>query len=98
MPARPERAPAPEEPFWPDKEKLPTAAALRQRGVRLLMLCGRGEREVIHAERGFAAEAKSGYSWDGWNLPVYHCRADDNGDRGRQIGRRRREFSGRSLM
>jgi hypothetical protein len=77
MPARAERAPAPEEPFWPDKEKLPTAAALRQRGVRLLMLCGRPDGEVIHAEPGFAAEAKSGYGWDGWSLPVYHCRADD---------------------
>jgi hypothetical protein len=41
------------------------------------MLCGRPEKEIMYAEPGFAAEAKSGYTWDGWNLPVYHCRADD---------------------
>jgi hypothetical protein len=41
------------------------------------MLCGRPEQEVIYAEPGFAVQAKSGYAWDGWNLPVFHCRADD---------------------
>jgi hypothetical protein len=77
MPSAADRAPAPEAPFWPDKEELPTADALKQRGVRLLMLCGRPEREIIYAETGFNAAAKSGYAWDGWNLPVYHCRAAD---------------------
>ena len=77
MPSATDRAPAPEEPFWPDKEKLPSADALKERGVRLLMLCGRPEREVIYAEPGFTASAKSGYAYDGWNLPVYHCRAAD---------------------
>jgi len=77
MPPAADRAPAPEAPFWPDKEELPTADALKQRGVRLLMLCGRPEREIIYAETGFNAAAKSGYAWDGWNLPVYHCRAAD---------------------
>ena len=77
MPPAAQRAPAPEVPFWPDKEELPSVEALKTRGVRLLMLCGRPEQEVIYAEPGFAAEAKSGYSWDGWSLPVYHCRADD---------------------
>lgn len=42
------------------------------------MLCGRPEQEIIYAESGFTARAQSGYAWDGWNLPVYHCRADDH--------------------
>jgi len=77
MPPAAKRAPAPEIPFWPDQEKLPSVEELKERNVRFLMLCGRPEKEVIYAEPGFAAEAKSGYAWDGWNLPVYHCRADD---------------------
>ncbi|HUS73708.1 MAG TPA: glycoside hydrolase family 172 protein [Sedimentisphaerales bacterium] len=77
MPPAAERAPAPEEPFWPDKEELPTPEALKKRGCSLLMLCGRPEQEIIHAEAGFATVAKSGYTYDGWNLPVYHCRAGD---------------------
>ena len=77
MPSVADRAPAPEAPFWPDKEELPTVETLKERGVRLLMLCGRPEKEVIYAESGFAATAKSGYTWDGWSLPVYHCRAAD---------------------
>ncbi|HNS20569.1 MAG TPA: DUF2961 domain-containing protein [Sedimentisphaerales bacterium] len=77
MPPAVERVPAPEVAFWPDKEQLPTMEDLQKRHVRFLMLCGRPEREVIHAEPGFAAESKSGYAWDGWSLPVYHCRADN---------------------
>jgi len=77
MPSAAERVPAPEVAFWPDKEQLPSQETLKERGVRLLMLCGRSEREVIYAEPGFAATAKSGYKWDGWSLPVYHCRAAD---------------------
>jgi hypothetical protein len=77
LPPAAERAPAPEEAFWPDKEKLPTAEELQKRGVRLLMLCGRPEKEVIYAEPGFAATPQSGYTFDGWPMPVYHCRADD---------------------
>jgi len=77
MPSATDRAPAPEAAFWPDKEEMPTAEALKERGVRLLMLCGRPEKEVIYAESGFAATAKSGYTWDGWSLPVYHCRVAD---------------------
>jgi len=77
MPVAVDREPAPEIPFWPEKEQLPTAETLKNRGVRLLMLCGRPQQEVIYADLGFAAEAKSGYNWDGWSLPVYHCRADD---------------------
>ncbi len=72
-----ERAPAPEEPFWPDSEKLPAVEDLKKRGVRLLMLCGRPEKEVIYAEPAFTATGKAGYAWDGWNLPIYHCRAAD---------------------
>ena len=78
MPPAVERAPAPEVPFWPDKEKLPSAQDIKKRGVCLLMLCGRPEKEVIYAEKGFAATAKSGYAYDGWNLPVYHCRAAED--------------------
>ncbi|MHC4309904.1 MAG: glycoside hydrolase family 172 protein [Planctomycetota bacterium] len=77
MPPAAERAPAPDEPFWPDKEKLPTTEDLKERGVRLLMLCGRPKREIIYAEQGFSAAAKTGYTFDGWGLPVYHCRAAD---------------------
>jgi hypothetical protein len=77
MPGAAERAPAPEEPFWPDKEKLPSIQDLKERGVRFYMLCGRPGKEIIYAEPGFDAKALSGYTWDGWNLPVYYCRADD---------------------
>lgn len=77
MPAVADRVPAPEVPFWPDKEKLPAVESLKERGVRLLMLCGRPEKEIIYAEDGFTAVARSGYAWDGWDLPVYHCRAAD---------------------
>jgi hypothetical protein len=77
MPPAAERAPAPEAAFWPDSEKLPTSDELKKRGVHLLMLCGRPEQEIIYADTGFAAVAKSGYAFDGWELPVYHCRAAD---------------------
>jgi hypothetical protein len=49
---------------------------LKSRGVQLLMLCGRPEKEIMYAEPGFGAKALSGYTWDGWGLPVYHSRAD----------------------
>ena len=77
MPPATERAPAPEEPFWPEKEKLPTTEDLKERGVRFLMLCGRPKREIIYAEEGFSATVITGYTFDGWGLPVYHCRAGD---------------------
>ena len=73
-----ERAPAPEEMFWPEKEKLPSADELRKRGVKLLVLCGRPEKEIVFAEPGYAAAAKKGYAWNGWGLPVYHCRAGND--------------------
>ena len=41
------------------------------------MLCGRPEKEIIYAEPGFAAKAESGFTYDGWSFPVYHCRADN---------------------
>lgn len=71
-----ERAPAPEERFWPDKEELPAAEQLRNQGVKLHMRCGRSGQEVIFAENGYGAEAKKGYAYDGWAPPVPHCRAD----------------------
>ena len=58
-------------------EKLPTPESLKQRGVKLLMLCGRPYREVFHAEPGYAAVVKAGSSWDAWTTPVYHCRASE---------------------
>ena len=75
LPAASERAPAPEEPFWPHKETLPSAEELKSRGVKLRMLCGRPKQEVIFAEPDFGAVAKKGYAWDGWGWPVYHARA-----------------------
>jgi hypothetical protein len=75
MPSAADRAPAPEEPFWPLKETLPAAAELKARGVKLHMRCGRPGKEVIFAESGYAAAAKKGYAWKGWPLPVYHARA-----------------------
>jgi hypothetical protein len=70
-----ERAPAPEEPFWPDKETLPSTNDLKRHGVKLHVLCGRPEKEVIYAEEGYGATFKQGYAWSGWGLPVYHARA-----------------------
>jgi hypothetical protein len=78
MPAAADRAPAPEQPFWPDTEKLPAASELKQRGVKLYVLCGRPEKETIFAEPGYAATASKGYAWNGWGLPVSHCRAGND--------------------
>ena len=75
MPPAVERAPAPDDPFWPSKETLPSADELRSRGVKLEMLCGRPGKEVIFAETGYGAAVKSGYVWNGWAPPVYHARA-----------------------
>ncbi len=77
IPPAAEREPAPEEPFWPDREKLPTVEDLRGRGVKLHVLCGRPTNEVFFAEPGFSARATKGYSYSGWGLPVSHCRAGD---------------------
>lgn len=77
MPPAAERAPAPEERFWPDKEVLPSAEDLRKRGVKLHMMAGREGKEVIFAEPGFDAKAVKGYSYEGWPFPVYHTRADN---------------------
>jgi hypothetical protein len=77
LPPAVERAPAPEDPFWLHGENLPSAEELQKRGVRLHMRCGRPDKEVIFAEAGYAANAKQGYAYDGWSLPVYHCRASE---------------------
>ncbi|HNQ89068.1 MAG TPA: DUF2961 domain-containing protein [Verrucomicrobiota bacterium] len=73
-----ERAPAPELAFWPDQETLPAADELRARHVRLHMRCGRPTNEVLFAEPGYGARSIAGYSWNGWGLPVSHCRAGDD--------------------
>jgi len=75
MPPAKERVPAPEEAFWPEKETPPDTGALKERGVKLHMLCGRSRGEVVFAESGYSAKAVEGYSFEGWPLPVYHCRA-----------------------
>jgi hypothetical protein len=77
MPTAVDRVPAPEVAFWPDRETLPSAEELKGRGVQLLMLCGRPEKEILYAAPGFGAQAQSGYTYAGWGMPVYHCRADD---------------------
>ncbi len=77
LPSAKERAPAPEDPFWLHKEDLPSTEELQERGVRLSMLCGRPEEEVIFAKPGYGVEVKSGYAYDGWSLPVYYCRASE---------------------
>jgi hypothetical protein len=69
------REPAPEQAFWPEKEKLPSVDDLRKRGVKLHMLCGRPTNEVFFAESGYTAQCVNGYSYSGWSFPVYHCRA-----------------------
>jgi hypothetical protein len=78
LPSAADRAPAPEKLIGLSQEKLPSPEELKNRGVKLLMLCGRPEKEVVFAEPGFAAEVKAGYAYAGWDLPVYHCRADEN--------------------
>ncbi|HVM49448.1 MAG TPA: glycoside hydrolase family 172 protein [Candidatus Acidoferrum sp.] len=78
MPSAVDRAPAPEEPLWPDKETLPSPEQLKARGVKLEMLCGRPGKEVIFAEKGYGATAKKGFTYSGWGLPVYHTRAGND--------------------
>ncbi len=78
IPAAADRAPAPEQRFWPDREKLPDAAELKSRGVKLLMLCGHPEKEVCFAEQGYGAACRKGYAWSGWGLPVYYARAGND--------------------
>ncbi len=75
LPPAAEREPAPEVAFWPDKETPPQAEELRGRGVKLCVLCGRPGQETIFAEPGYAALPREGYTWNGWGLPVSHCRA-----------------------
>jgi hypothetical protein len=69
-----ERGPAPDEPL---NEKLPSADDLKKRGVKLEMLCGRPDKEVIFAEPGYGAVVKQGFAYAGWSMPVYHARADE---------------------
>lgn len=79
LPALPpiaERAPLPDDnPAWPNVEKLPSAAELEERKVRLHVRCGRPEKEVIHADEGFGVAAVEGFAFAGWPTEVYHCLA-----------------------
>ena len=76
MPAAAERAPAPEELFWPEKEKLANISDLQARGVKLAMHCGRPGKEVVFASPGYSAAARQGFAWSGWNDDVFYARAD----------------------
>lgn len=78
MPPALERAPAPEQAFWPEKETLPTAADFKRDGVKLALWCGRPGDELIYAENGYGATARQGTAWSGWAPPVYHARADEH--------------------
>jgi hypothetical protein len=78
LPPVAERAPAPEESFWPEWETLPDQGELRQRGAKLQMLCGRSRGELVFAEPGYSASATEGCSFEGWPLPVFHCRAGND--------------------
>ena len=66
---------APEDRFWPEKEKLPSLQSLKSRGVKLAMFCGRPERELILAAPGYAVVVKNSQAWSGWAPPVYYCRS-----------------------
>jgi hypothetical protein len=79
IPPSAERAPAPEDRFWPDlKDQVPSRQSLKQRGVKLEMFCGRPGKEIILAEPGYAASVRVGEAWDGWTPPMYHCRSSKN--------------------
>lgn len=77
MPSQADREPAPEKPGWPEDEGLPSAQALRDRGVKLRMHCGRLPGETVFAEPGYGGASKGGDTWDGWDFPVYHVRTSD---------------------
>lgn len=76
LPPAAERAPAPEEPFWPDQETLPSVQELKSRNVKLEMLCGRPGKEVILADKDYDAVAKKGRAIFEWGLPVPSARVD----------------------
>jgi hypothetical protein len=78
MPSAADRAPAPEELFWPEKENVPTAASFETRGVKLAVHCGRPGKEVVFAVPGYSAESRQGFSWNGWSGDVFHARADNH--------------------
>lgn len=79
MPPAAERAPAPEELYWPEKKDAASAAekaALQSRGVKLAMDCGRPDGEVPFAAPGYSAESCQGEAWSGWTGEVYYARSD----------------------
>lgn len=77
MPPAAGRAPAPEQASAAEQEKLPPVADLQQHGVKLCMFCGRPGKEIIFAAPDFGATVKKGFAWNGWDMPVYYARADD---------------------
>jgi hypothetical protein len=78
LPSPVDRSPAPDDRFWPNfKENVPSAKSLRDRGAKLEMLCGRPGKEVVFAETGYGAVVRTGDAWDGWDLPLYHCRSSN---------------------
>lgn len=78
LPSVADRAPAPEKLFWPDPEPMPDLAALKARNVKLHMLCGRPEKQIILADPGFDVRVIQGSTWSGWPPPVFHCLSDNS--------------------
>jgi hypothetical protein len=74
LPGGKERQPEPEAVFH---EKIPAAADLKARGVKLHFRAGRPKQEILLAEPGFSAKCPQGFAWSGWPADVYHARADN---------------------
>jgi len=63
---------------WKEHEQLPAEAELKERGVKLYMRCGRPEKEVVFAAAGYGAKGTKGYTFAGWPVPLFSCRAGDD--------------------
>ncbi len=70
------RGPAADDRFWLHPEERETDAQLKQRGVKMQMLCGRPKQEVVYAEPGYGASAVIGFAFEDWLPPMYHARMD----------------------
>ncbi|MDE3067440.1 MAG: DUF2961 domain-containing protein [Verrucomicrobiota bacterium] len=76
MPSPAERAPAPDRLlFWPEKLEMPSAAALKAKGVKLLLFCGFPGGAMIHHEPGYSISwIGESEKWSGWTSEVFYCR------------------------
>ena len=74
---------APLPPMSPAAERAPATdatstvdpAALRARGVKLAVDCGRPNKEVVFAAPGYSIGPTQGDSWSGWNGEVFYARS-----------------------